>query len=273
MDNTLPMDISMKFLNNKDFCIHRPEILQEIMALKNMRRVALGPDMTVIFENPQLIWWQIQEILRVEQGDQAQLQEEWDVYSPLIPTKDSITLTLMIEIQDPIARKKALRSRMGIERCLFLEGSGFRIQSEPIDIGNAQGPVTPLGPEDVQNFQKDLNASHKKDPQNQSSLGGDLRKNGSNGAIHDGSSWDSGGGPTEAEYGKEVGAQRDDHKTDKTSSVHFLRFPLTQSTRNAFAMGEPVLSCQHPQALYRTPIVTLLWNALCQDLAIVPLKY
>ena len=235
---------SMNFISNEDFCAQRPNLLREMIALKSIRRVALGPDMSVLFEHPKLVWWHIQEMLRIEQGGESQLQEEWSVYHLMVPSPDFLTVTLMIEINDPIVRKKVLRACIGIEKHVFLEGAGFRIASEPIPIGEEISPrasgVKEEGPQPTSNKEQDQNP--------------ELLKN-SRGAE---------GGRTLSDSDAYKGF------LDKTSSVHFLRFPVNQSIRHAFSMGEPVLSCQHPAALHRTPISNVLWSGLCQDMGIVP---
>jgi hypothetical protein len=242
--------LSMNFISDSEFCLQRPQLLQDIMALKSMRRVALGPDMTVLFESSRLIWWHIQEMLRIEKGGEKQLQEEWQVYSPMLPSAQFLTMTLMIEIFDPVLRKKVLGARTGIENTLFLEGAGFRVRSEAIPIGAEVGFAQDVQRDSRQNTERKNVGEQVQD------------RSVDSGVISE----------------EELNHSRDHSSTplrtlNKTSSVHFLRFPMDQVVRHAFAMGEPVLSCQHPSALYRSPISTPLWSALCQDLGVVPLKY
>jgi hypothetical protein len=244
--------LSMNFISDSEFCLQRPQLLQDIMALKSMRRVSLGPDMTVLFESSRLVWWHIQEMLRIEKGGEKQLQEEWSVYSPMLPSAQFLTLTLMIEIFDPVLRKKVLGARTGIENTLFLEGAGFRVRSEAIPIGAEVGFV--------QDGQRDFR---------QSTEGKNVGEQVQDHSVHSGEDQGDSGVVSEEELDHSSTPLR---TLDKTSSVHFLRFPMDQGVRHAFAMGEPVLSCQHPSALYRSPISTPLWSALCQDLGVVPLK-
>jgi hypothetical protein len=227
MHNNIPMD----FMSNEDFCAQRAFILPEIIALKKARRVFLGRDISMVFESSRLIWWQIQEMLRSEQGGPEQLQEEWDVYQSLIPNEHFLTATMMIEINDPIARKKTLGKRIGIEREFFLEGAGFRTQSQPVDGGKQD--MAPL-----------YDQGH-----------------------HEDVDMDDGG------HGQGDSDVATAQPEEKTSSVHFLRFPLDQGARKALALGEPVLSCQNRDALSRAPIARSLWVALCHDVGIVPVKY
>jgi hypothetical protein len=225
----------MSFLSNAEFSAQRPQILKEMIALKTLRRVVLGPDISVVFEHPRLIWWHIQEMLRVENGGTQQLQEEWDVYSALLPNPHSITFTMMIEIDDPVARKKALEKRRGIEYQVFLEGAGFCLSSRPVDMDSSTEPDKKFEASDCESAE----------------MAPDLQA-----YTVDTSAVDLG--------------LLDKDQTPPTSSVHFLRFSLNEGARQAFSLGEPVLSCQHPHALYRAPIPRALWLDLCQDLGIQP---
>jgi hypothetical protein len=248
-------DIPMDFMSNEEFCAERPRILQEIIALKNSRRVFLGHDMSLIFESPRLIWWQIQEILRVEQGDQEQLHEEWAVYRSLMPSAHFLTATMMIEINDPVIRKKTLRKRIGIERQLFLEGAGFSTRSEPVDTNSPD-----------ENGLGNAVIAH-----NTNRGTGDDSSKVANDLVHD---WvPAMPAKTRIMEMSGSGKIRAKPEEEKTSSVHFLRFPLNHTVRKALALGEPVLSCHNRDALYRAPISRDLWTSLCNDVGIIPVQY
>ena len=74
----------------------------DILMLKQIRRLSVGPDITFYFENTQTIWWQIHEMLRIEKGGGDQIADELFAYNPMIPlNSDSgceISATMMIEI-------------------------------------------------------------------------------------------------------------------------------------------------------------------------------
>ena len=56
-----------------------------LMPAKRLRRVALGPHCTFIFESYDTMLFQIQEMLLVEKGGEAQIDDELEAYNPLIP--------------------------------------------------------------------------------------------------------------------------------------------------------------------------------------------
>jgi len=126
--------------DNATFCEKRADLLPEILALKKERRLFLAPHMTCVFESKRLVWWQIQEMLRIEKGGKEQAQEELEAYLPLIPTPQLITFTLMLEYADALERKKALARLVGIEKTFFLCFDSFRIKAEPLVLDQAYTP-------------------------------------------------------------------------------------------------------------------------------------
>lgn len=113
----------------------RPQRCREIAELKKRRRVEIGPFATVHFENFATMWSQVQEMLTIEKGGEAQLADELAAYNPLIPQGSDLVATVMLEIDDPERRARTLAQLGGIENCAFIEvalGSrGERIRGEP----------------------------------------------------------------------------------------------------------------------------------------------
>ena len=86
-------------LSHADYEAQRQTLRQEIIALKKRRRIAVGPLVTLIFENRRTILFQIQEMLRVERiFDPVKIQDELDVYNALLPRTSELSATVMIEI-------------------------------------------------------------------------------------------------------------------------------------------------------------------------------
>ena len=64
----------------------RPEFRNKVIAHKRNRRVPLGENATLYFEDALTMQYQVQEMLRLERTFEPELiQEELDVYNPLIP--------------------------------------------------------------------------------------------------------------------------------------------------------------------------------------------
>jgi len=88
-----------------------------IIALKQRRRISVGPLITLVFENRETLRFQIQEMVRVERIlDPAKVQDEIDVYNALLPTKDELSATLLIEITEEARMKEWLDRFMGLDQ-------------------------------------------------------------------------------------------------------------------------------------------------------------
>jgi hypothetical protein len=103
----------------------RDEFRARIIALKKIRRVAVGPLITVVFENRDTIRFQIQEMARAERMlSDEQIQAELDVYNALIPTGGELIATLFIELTSKAQMEEWLPKLVGIERSAELRIGG-----------------------------------------------------------------------------------------------------------------------------------------------------
>lgn len=94
----------------------RDVIRAKIIALKQRRRVSLGPLITVVFENRETLQFQIQEMIRAERIiDPVKVQDELDVYNALLPLPNELSATLLIEITDETKMKDKLDQFMGLD--------------------------------------------------------------------------------------------------------------------------------------------------------------
>ena len=95
----------------------REAFRSRIIALKQRRRISVGPLVTLVFENRDTLQFQIQEMIRVERiFDPARVQDELDVYNALLPSPDELSATLLIEITDESWMKEWLDAFMGLDR-------------------------------------------------------------------------------------------------------------------------------------------------------------
>ena len=104
----------------------RDDLRREVIALKRIRRVPLGPIMSVVLENRTTVRFQVQEMVRTERMlEDAQVQEELDVYNPLIPGPGELSMTLFLELTSEAALREWLPKLVGIERAIVLQvGTG-----------------------------------------------------------------------------------------------------------------------------------------------------
>jgi lipoprotein-releasing system permease protein len=73
-------------LDRAAYAAARPRYERQVIDDKRLRRVAIGPNMTLLFENRLACWWQVQEMVRVEgMTDPAAIQHELDTYNAILP--------------------------------------------------------------------------------------------------------------------------------------------------------------------------------------------
>jgi Protein of unknown function (DUF3501) len=112
-----------------------------VLEHKAVRKVAVGPDMSWLFEDRLTVQYQVQEMLRVERiFEPAGIEEELAAYNPLIPDGSNLKATMLIEIPDPAARPARLTLLKGIEDCCYLQAVGservFAIADEDLERAN-----------------------------------------------------------------------------------------------------------------------------------------
>ena len=102
-----------------------------VMAHKKDRTVALGPNVTLLFEDELTIRYQVQEMLRIERiFEEEGIQHELDAYNPLVPDGNNWKATMLIEYPDAEERRVMLAKLKGIERNVWLQIEGAqRVQA------------------------------------------------------------------------------------------------------------------------------------------------
>ena len=104
---------------------------KRITEIKRRRRLEVGPFATFYFENYETMRHQVQEMLHIEQGGEAQIEDELAAYNPLVPQGKELVATVMFEIDDPTRRGSVLARLGGIEDHVFLDIAGQRIRGKP----------------------------------------------------------------------------------------------------------------------------------------------
>jgi len=175
----------------------RPEFRARVMAHKRDRRVLIGPNAALYFEDALTMQYQVQEMLRIERIFEPEgIQQELEVYNPLIPDGLNWKATFMLEYADEAERRAALARLLGIDRHLWVQVEGF-------------DKVRPVANEDL-----------------------------------------------------------DRETEDKTASVHFMRFELTQPMVDALRDGAPLaMGIDHPEYDHSvSPLDPRVRESLLQDL-------
>jgi hypothetical protein len=121
-DDILPLD---------QYAAVRRERRRQSAELKRQRRVEVGPFATFYFENHDTMRQQVQEMLYIEKGGDAQIEDELAAYNPLIPQGTELVATVMFEIDDPVRRDSVLARLGGIEHRIFIDAAGERSFGNP----------------------------------------------------------------------------------------------------------------------------------------------
>ena len=104
----------------------RNDFRSKVIKHKKNRRLPIGPNATLYFEDNLIMHYQIQEMLRAERIFEANaINDELAVYNELIPDGNNWKATFMIEYADEGERRLALSKMFGIEDKVWLKIDGF----------------------------------------------------------------------------------------------------------------------------------------------------
>lgn len=110
----------------QDYARLRPDFRARVMAHKEARKVPIGPNATLYFEDRLTMQYQVQEMLRIERiADPAGIADELAVYNALVPDGTNWKATFMMEYPDAEERRKALAELKGVERRVWVRVAGF----------------------------------------------------------------------------------------------------------------------------------------------------
>ena len=98
-----------------EFAQQRKARRAALLPVKQRRRVALGPYCTFYFESFDTMLFQIQEMLLIEKGGEAQIADELAAYNPLVPNGHELVATVMFEVDDAVRRANLLNSLGDVE--------------------------------------------------------------------------------------------------------------------------------------------------------------
>ena len=97
----------------------------QVMVHKKNRKVYLGENVTLIFEDELTIRYQVQEMLLAEKiFEEKGILDEMNAYRALIPDGSNWKATMMIEYPDPVERADRLTKLIGIEDNVWVRVQG-----------------------------------------------------------------------------------------------------------------------------------------------------
>jgi len=98
----------------------------KVMAHKADRKLAVGENASLHFEDRLTMQYQVQEMLRAERIFEPEgIAEELAAYNPLIPDGNNLKATFMVEYPDAEERRVALSHLIGIEDKVWVEVAGY----------------------------------------------------------------------------------------------------------------------------------------------------
>ncbi len=128
----MPSETTMKKLSRDDlyslekYAEIRADFRARVIAHKKERRLALDEHVALYFEDAFTMQYQVQEMLRIERIYEAKgIQEELDVYNPLIPDGSNWKATFMVEYADEAERRQALAQLVGVEDKVWMQVDGY----------------------------------------------------------------------------------------------------------------------------------------------------
>lgn len=116
----------------------RDEFRGKVLEHKRNRRLELGTNAALYFENRMTMQYQIQEMLRIERiFEAAGINEELEAYNPLIPDGSNWKATFMVEFPEVEERRAMLAQLVDIENRVFVQVGdmerSFGVADEDLD--------------------------------------------------------------------------------------------------------------------------------------------
>jgi hypothetical protein len=100
----------------------RAAFREAVLRHKQNRRLELGTNAALYFEDRLTMQYQVQEMLRIERiFEAAGINEELDAYNPLIPDGSNWKATFMVEFPEAEERRAMLAHLVGIEDCVYMQ--------------------------------------------------------------------------------------------------------------------------------------------------------
>jgi hypothetical protein len=108
----------------------RDDLRARVIELKRARRLPVGPEVTLVFENRATMIFQIEEMCRAERIEAAEkIAEEIEVYNRVLPDEGQLAATLLVEITDEAQIATTLERLVGLQDHVWLLIDGERVRA------------------------------------------------------------------------------------------------------------------------------------------------
>ena len=127
----------------ESYAEQRAAFRTRVIEHKKHRRVDVGPNLSLYFEDRLTMQYQIQEMLRIERiFEAAAIQDELDTYNALIPDGSNWKATAMLEFEEVEMRRRRLAELTGLENLVWMQVAGnekvFAIANEDLERSTAE---------------------------------------------------------------------------------------------------------------------------------------
>ena len=110
----------------EEYAEQRAAFRRQVLEHKKNRRLSLGTNAALYFEDRLTMQYQVQEMLRIEKIFEADgIKEELEAYNPLIPDGCNWKATFMLEFPDVELRQQMLGQLVGIEDKVYVQIADF----------------------------------------------------------------------------------------------------------------------------------------------------
>jgi hypothetical protein len=125
----MTMALSLKDIPTPaDYARERDAFRARVIETKKARTVAIGDNVTLLFESRDTVLYQVLEMLRIEKTADAEgIQAELDAYNPLIPAGADWRATMMVEFPDAEERRVQLKYLRAVEHAVYARIGDARV--------------------------------------------------------------------------------------------------------------------------------------------------
>ena len=110
----------------EQYAENRAAFRDKVLEHKKNRRLDLGTNAALYFEDRLTMQYQVQEMLRIERiFDADGINEELEAYNPLIPDGSNWKATFMVEFPEADERRAMLTRLVGIEDRVYVHVADF----------------------------------------------------------------------------------------------------------------------------------------------------
>src|SRR4051794_41768305 len=104
------------------YAAQRAALRDRMIPLRRARRLRLGDQLVLEFENTETLTYQVQEMLFTEGiTDDDEVANELAAYSRMLPASHELTATMFVELDDVSTVRHELRRLAGVQHALRID--------------------------------------------------------------------------------------------------------------------------------------------------------